>query len=161
VATTTDLLGAFRSHLVGLGVVRLPGAGPDGVKPPMFVETPDGAIAPGEARTPEEDDATLILSIFWGGGIAALDDSFRLRGTIDVRFRSKTSAGLQRASSTCRLIRASMFEPGPSPSIRRQGWTMGGQAMILTGEWRAFTRLAASREDGHDHVWSAYVEAYA
>lgn len=160
-ADPTELLGAFRTYLVSQAIVRLPAAGPAGGLAPMFVEPEDGPFSPGELKKPEEDDATLVLSIFWGGAVAAGDDAFRLRGTIDVRFRSKTTAGLRRAGATARLIRASMFEPGPSPGIRRQGWTMGGVPMILTGEWGAFSRVGGSREAGYDHVWKAYVETYA
>src|SRR5688572_12524371 len=102
-ASATDLLTAFRAHLVAQGIVRIPGAGPSGDLPPMFVEPEGGPIVPGNARKPEEDDATLILSTFWSGAVAAADDAFRLRGVIDVRFRSMTSAGLMRAAATAAL----------------------------------------------------------
>lgn len=161
-ATPTELLGAFRAHLAALNIVRIPSLGPaESGAPPMFIEPEDGPISPGAARRPEEDDATLILSLFWSGAIPATDDAFRLRGVVDVRFRSRTTAGLQRAAATASLIRAEMFEPGDSPGIRRQGWTMGGLPLILTGEAGAFTRLSSSDDTGYDHLWKAYIETYA
>lgn len=160
-ATPTDLLGAFRAHLIAGGIVRLPSGGPDDGLPPMFIEPEAGPISPGHARSPVEDDATLILSIFYGGAIAAGDDAFRLRSTIDVRFRSRTSAGLQRAALVATRIRDEMFEPGDSPGIPRQGWAMAGVPLIRTGEWAPFQRVGSTDEGGYDHVWKAYVEAYA
>lgn len=162
-ATPTEILTAFRQELVDEGIVRKPGDGPQpGGQPPMFVEPPDGAIAPGQARKAEENDDSLVLSIFWGGAIAATDsDAYRIRGSIDVRLRSKGPAGLQRASTVLMAIRRAMFEPGDGPGQNRRAWIMGGLFMLETGEWAGAGRVSSSASEGFDDVWKAYVETYA
>lgn len=162
-ATQSDLLNAFREHMITAEIVRRPAAGVQGTRPPMFIEPEDGPLAPGDLKKPEENDALLVVSIFWGGGIPAdANDGYRLRGTIDVRLRSRGTPGLQRAMSVAARIRAEMFEPGAeSPGIARQGWSMAGVPMIRTGEWAPLGRIGSSRDAGYDHVWKAYVEAYA
>lgn len=162
-ATPTEILTAFRQHLVDQGIVRKPGAGPQpNGAPPMFVEPDDGPIGPGEAPKAEENDDQLVLSIFWGGALAATDaDAYRLRGSIDVRLRSSGSAGVQRAAAVAMRIRREMFEPGDSPGIARRAWVMGGLNMLETGEWGGLSRIHASESEGFDDVWKAYVETYA
>lgn len=158
-SSPTDVVTAFRQHLVDRGIVRKPGNGANPERPPMFVEPEAGPVEPGHDPSGTENDDTLVISAFWGVPIAAAEDAFRLRGTIDVRFRSKTSAGLQRAADVAMRIRAEMFHVGPG--IPKEGWDMAGVPIIRSGEWAGFARIGATEQGGYDHVLKVYLEVYA
>lgn len=100
---TNVILSAIRQELVNAGLVRRPGTA--GAAPPMVLEPVEGAPAPGELDG-VENDATLIVTLRLSGDLAEGPlDTYRRRTVVDVVYRSKTTAGLQRARTLDAAIR--------------------------------------------------------
>lgn len=64
--SATDLLTAIRSEIVDADLGRLPGT--TGSEHPVFLQPGGGAPAPGDLEGVEAD-STLVLSLFYSGGI--------------------------------------------------------------------------------------------
>jgi len=125
-ADVNDVTTAFRQELVTAGLVRRPSTA--GSLPPMHVEPVEGAPAPGEREAPE-DDATLAVTLRLSGELGeAPFDSYRRRVVLDVRYRSKTTAGLKRA----RVLDAAIRQRIVNRPDYGLGWIMGGTVLVLS-----------------------------
>src|SRR5687767_10852594 len=97
-----EVLTAVRDDLDAAGIIRKPRTA--GALPPMHVEPRGGAVAPGDRPAPE-DDPDLVVTLTLGGELGEGPlDRYRRRVVIDVRYRSKSTAGLKRARDTDQAI---------------------------------------------------------
>lgn len=150
-SSSTDVLGAFRNHLVALELMRK--ASVAGPLPPAIIEPRGGAPAPGEGEG-TANDPDLIVTLRGGGEIPPGDNGWLLQTTIDVRYRGLTAERIMRLDAD---IVASLHE---GPGIRRRAWEMGGLFVLETGIWVGLTPLEHHAAQGFDYVTRIYVEAY-
>lgn len=104
-----DVLTAIRDDLTAAGIIRKPRTA--GVLPPLFLEPDGGAPAPGELEAPEDNYDTakktgLVVSLFASELGEAPLDRYRRRIIVDVRYRSKGTAGLKRGRDLDQALRA-------------------------------------------------------
>lgn len=171
-ADVNRILTAFRDELVAAGIVRKPSVAGD--LPPMHVEPPGGAPAPGDLSEPKkpaddpanvEHDAELVITVSLSGDLGEAPlDTYRRRSILDVRYRSRGTAGLQRARQVDDAIRRQIVTR-PDYGL---GWTMAaGQPseleVLSTALWAGLGRIAATEASGYDELakYMVEVKAYA
>lgn len=128
----TDVLTAFRDHLVAQSLVRrasVSGAqSATGAPPPCHIEPTDGAPpAPGERET-TENDATLVVTLRHSITPGESNfDSYRRRVVIDVIYRSKGTGALKRAYDLDESIDRLIGSGRPDYGL---GWQMGSGSPV-------------------------------
>lgn len=141
---------ALRNELVTQGIVRKPNIA--GAHPPMHIEPVDGAPAPG-GRKPPEDDATLVITLAFDSELPDSGfDGYRRRVIVNVRYRSKTTAGLQRAHATHAAIMAAVIDRADYGF----GWVMDAAGtpldILSSSVYGGLGRIGSSKEQGYDEV---------
>lgn len=160
-ATANQVLTALRNELVAAGIVRKPSAA--GPLPPMHVEPDDGAPAPGEREAPE-DDATLVITLTLSGELGeTVLDAYRRRVVVDVRYRSRSTAGLKRARDVDAAIRTRLVSGRPDYGL---GWNLdeNGAAPVFVLSSQVFAglgRISATAASGYDEVAKYMLEVHA
>ena len=152
---TKDVLTNLRQHLVNQGVVRK--ASTAGSLPPMFVELPEGAPAPGE-REGAENDAEIMVTVFAGGDIPhRFGEGTLFKSTVDVHYRTAANKA-QRALDLDASIRSQMVDPILGVKLN---WTMATLLVIESRIWAGLQPIGASAAQGHHFVTKFYFEIYS
>jgi hypothetical protein len=141
---TLTLLDHFRGHLVGRGIVRIPGdatAKAAGLHP-LFLEPSRGAPAPGDVDAGNvEGDAAAVLTAVGATGIPSPPyESWWDRDHVELIFRFKRA---QDFPALEKAIRAEFVD-------RRNYLTETGLRVIESGE---FTRAQRMPSDGKAFTW--------
>jgi hypothetical protein len=156
-ADVNQLATAIREELVAAGLVRRPDTVED--LPPLIIEPRGGAPAPGDRDAPE-DHPDLVVTLTFSGDISELPrDTYRRRSVFDVRYRSKGTAGLQRAHALDAAIRGHLVNRNDFGL----GWTMGTDhpVFILSSQMFAGLGRIGSTAEGFDELAKYLFEVHA
>lgn len=117
------LLPALRDHLVAQGIVRVPGIA--GAAPPLWLEPPGGAPAPGEGQPLTCGVDAVVRADITGGIPPGRYGSWGRRPIVSIRFRVLDP---ERAHELEAAIRAQLND--------RRNWLMAGLQVIESMVWR-------------------------
>lgn len=151
------LLSAFRSHLAAASLVREPGTGTANI-PPLWLEPPEGAIAPGEKRGIENHDRLVLSAFMVAGPPAGAFDAWRRQHIIDLRIRTVGTGGVQVATDYDARIREAIIGHGVAPAIN---FLMGDLRIIQAREYTALQRVGATPGQGWTYRHQFLFEVYA
>jgi hypothetical protein len=152
------VLTAFREELIAAGLGRRPSdaGGQTGQPYPFVIEPIEGPPAPGELADGENDHTELVCSLIMSGSISPLDSFDRLvrrRPIVDVRYRTKTQAGLRAAMALDEAITDRLIRAATNYGV---GFTLGTSAaavvVLQASPFADFGPISRSRANGFDHV---------
>lgn len=134
----SDLLTAFRDHLIEADLVRDPLEAGD--LPPLFLELRGGAPGPGDLKPPE-NHPDLVITAYLSGGISPAPHQSMLRkDTVDVWLRSRQGG-----------FSVDFEEAMREEIVDKRAWLMGELEIIESLEWRALARVP--EEDGQPYTY--------
>lgn len=154
-ADVSQIMGAFRAHLIDAGIVRRPSE--PGPEPPMFVSPIDGAPAPGE-REGVENNAALMLSLLYSSDVApatAYDAAISGRHVLDVRYRSASAEARRMGMALSAEVTRSLINPSTNYGY---GFMLGG-LWVLEVNVAGGGPISSSADRGFDDVVKYLVEA--
>lgn len=148
--TVTDLIDAFRDHLIAEGIVRDPGTA--GSLPPLWRLPDGGAVAPGDKKAPG-DDADIVLSIFHGGSIlqAPYEQSINAP-TLDLWFRVR--------QPRFAFDKESEVQAEIVGDIGKRNWSMAGLQVLYSSQWAGLRPIDSPVGQGRAFVASYLFELW-
>lgn len=157
----SDLLMAVDADLALADITRAPGDA--GAAPPLWIDPPDGAPAPGEKKGAENDPLS-VLSLFYSGGVVG--QGWERQVILDVWIRTRGDRPMLRAIDldaaihdrwlpTSDLIDGEqrvnfLLAPGTPHELR----------VIACRRWRELGKLGSSGGQGYTYVSAFWFQLY-